>query len=170
MKKDLLALLPKPAKGEIRIAVLSGEDSFVAHLDRKEAEEKMDAFEKRASLKKDDRKNKETHGSIRIWAAEGLRKPNADKAFANLLASGILWLAMRHWKEGDLIIKNVDAMLKENKTPVITASIAIPAPEGVMPDTAWAFMVGEKVHDGREQLKGMAPDQVKVIGGKASNV
>lgn len=165
MKKDPLALLPKPVKGEIRIVVLSGEDSFVAHLSRKDAEERMDAFEKRASLKKDDRKSKEAHGSIRMWAAEGVRKSNADNAFASLLVSGILWLAMRHWKEGDLIIKNVDAMLKENKTPVITASIAIPVPEGVMPDTAWAFMVGEKIHDGRDELKGMAPEQVKVIGG-----
>ena len=163
MNKDPLSLLPAPQPGEIRIAVLDGEATFLAHLQESEVNAVLDAFEKRTKISENDRANQMVHASIRIGIAKALRQENAADTFTRVLAAGVLWLAMRHWKNGAEIVRGVKIMLREDKTPVITASIANPVPEGTMPDTAWAFMVGETIHDGREQLEKLDSEQVILV-------
>lgn len=161
---DPLTLLPHPEPGELRIVVLDGANTFMAHLPRDTCEDVMDAFERRTSMTLQARTSRETHASVRIQVAEGLRKEDAEARFTDVLASAVLWLAMRHWSNGDAIIDGVDELLGQGRTPVITASIADPAQGRFMPDTAWAFMVGEKIHDGRAQLAKLGPEEVRMIG------
>lgn len=161
---DPLTLLPHPEPGELRIVVLDGANTFMAHLPRDTCEDVMDAFERRTSMTLEARTSRETHASVRIQVAEGLRKDNAEARFTDVLASAVLWLAMRHWSNGDAIINGVDELLGHGRTPVITASIADSTQGRFMPDTAWAFMVGEKIHDGRAQLAELGPEEVRMIG------
>lgn len=162
---DPLTLLPHPEPDELRIVVLDGANTFMAHLPRDTCEDVMDAFEKRASMTIEARTSRETHASLRIQVAEGLREDDAEARFTGVLASAVLWLAMRHWSNGDAIVDGVDELLGQGRTPVITASIADSAEGRFMPDTAWAFMVGEKIHDGRAQLAELGPEEVRMVGG-----
>lgn len=157
---DLLSLLPEAQDNEMRIVVLEGKNTFLATLEREKAEDIMNAFEKTMGIPWEERQSQMTHAMMRIHIATALRKPTASKTFRNIYAAGVLWLAMRHWTNGQEIINGVDAMLKEKKTPVITASIANPVPDQTVADTAWAFMVGEGIHDGRDQLKNLESNKV----------
>jgi hypothetical protein len=161
---DPLALLPDPAPGEMRIVTLEGSNTFMAMLLRDQAERTMDAFEHRAGLTAHGRTSRETHASIRIAVAEGLRRQDADARYTDVLAAAVLWLAMRHWSDGEAIMEGVDAMLAAGETPVLTASIAEADSGRFLLDTAWAFMVGRSIHDGRGQLSDLGPEEVRVIG------
>ena len=162
--EDALSRLPAPDPGETRLVVLDGENTFIARVPQGRAGDIMDAFEKRASMTIAARTSRETHASVRIEVARGLRAPNAEARFTDVLAAATLWLAMRHWSNGGAIIEGVDELLRQGTTPVITASIAAPAPERTMPDTAWAFMVGDRIHDGRERLRDLGPQEVVLVG------
>lgn len=166
-KKDPLDLLPPPSPGEMRIAVLDGDNTFLAHVHRDRSEGIMDAFEKRAGLTQSARTSRETHASIRIDVARGLRMPDAQARFTDMLAAAVMWLAMRHWSHGRAIARGVDDLIGQGRTPVMTAAIAAPDKGRFMPDTAWSFMVGERIHDGRDQLRTIGPEEVRVIGGGA---
>ena len=161
---DPLSRLPPPEQGEIRIVVLDGMKTFLAHAPRTKCEEIMDAFERRASMTHAARTSRETHASVRIEVARGLRTPEAEARFTDILAAATMWLAMRHWSNGKAIVDGVDDLLRQGITPVITAAIAEADEDSFMPDTAWAFMVGDRIHDGRDQLRTIGPEEVRVIG------
>lgn len=164
---DPLVLLPDPVPGEMRIVTLEGNNTFMAMLLRDQAERTMDAFERRAGLTAHGRTSRETHASIRIAVAEGLRRQDADARYTDVLAAAVLWLAMRHWSDGQAIADGVDAMLAAGETPVLTASIAEADEDRFLPDTAWSFMVGRIIHDGRSRISDLGPEEVKVIGKNA---
>jgi len=161
---DPLALLPDPVPGEMRIVTIEGGNTFMAMLLRHEAERTMDAFERRAGLTAHGRTSRETHASIRIAVAEGLRRQDAEARYTDVLAAAVLRLGMRHWSDGEAIAEGVDAMLAAGETPVLTASIADADATRSVPDTAWSFMVGSRIHDGRNRLAQLGPEEVQVIG------
>lgn len=164
-KDNPLSRLPPPEPGEIRIAVLEGSNTFLAHTQRSQCNAIMDAFERRAGLTQSARTSRETHASIRIDVARGLRMPDAEARFTDVLAAAVMWLAMRHWSDGRAIARGVDDLIEQGRTPVMTAAIADPDGGRFMPDTAWSFMVGERIHDGRDQLRTIGPEEVRIIGG-----
>lgn len=164
-ESDPLSRLPSPEPGEVRIVVLDGANTFLAHAQRIRCDEIMDAFEKRAGLTQSARSSRETHASIRIDVARGLRTPDAEARFTDVLAAAVMWLAMRHWSDGRAIARGVDDLIEQGRTPVMTAAIADPDGGRFMPDTAWSFMVGERIHDGRDQLRTIGPEEVRIIGG-----
>lgn len=159
---EILSRLPPPGPDEVRIVVLIGQGAFVAHESRARLDEVMDAFERRAGMTPAARTSRETHALVRIECARLLRAAGAEDRFREVVASAVLWLSLRHWSNGEAVLAGVDGLLEEGRHPVVTASIADVDPARTMPDTAWAFMVGEAVIDGRDRLEGLAPYIVQV--------
>ena len=155
--------LDAPAIGSLRIVTLLKDAAFVADIPYSQAATIMKAFENRAQLTHEDRNSRETHAAVRIDIAKGLRLPDAVDRFSDVLGSAVLWLALKHWSNGENLVKGIEAQIADEKPVVLTVSIADPAPEGSMADTAWAFLVGERIHDGRDQLYQTRPERVSLI-------
>lgn len=154
-----------PAPGEIQIVVLLGDATFVAWAPGTSVDQLMDAFEVRAGLTAEDRASRLSHASMRVRIARDLRSGDAGRLFPEVLASGCIWLALRHWSGGGDIRRGFDETMRSAGSAVVTCSIADPAPEGMMADSAWAFMVGTRIHDGRAQLAAVQPGEVEIMRG-----
>lgn len=74
-----------------------------------------------------------------------------------------MWLALRHWSNPAEMQKGLDQQISSEGRAVITVSIADKTPKNIQPDTAWSFMIGSQIHDGRSQLTEIEPGNVKVI-------
>lgn len=151
-----------PEQGEIQIVTLLGATTFIGWAPAERADSIMDSFERLARIPTEGRADHATHVSIRLETARLLRGPDAERLFTDRLAAACLWLAMRHWSNGEEVRRGVALQMEASGYAVITASIADPAPENTLQDSAWAFMVGSRVHDGRAQLAGQPPHVVKL--------
>lgn len=149
-----------PEPGEIQIVALLGVDKFIGWAPADTADALMDSFERRAHLTEEARTDQVVQAQVRMRIAQDLRDPNSGTLFRDVLAAGCLWLALRHWSNAALVRKGIDEQLATGRGVVVTASIADPAPNGAMKDTAWAFMVGDRIHDGRGQLANRVPNEV----------
>jgi hypothetical protein len=154
-----------PAPGEIQIVVLLGYATYIAWAPGASVEQLMDAFEARSGLTPEDRASRLSHASIRVRIARDLRSADAAQLFTEVLASGCVWLALRHWSGGADIRRGLDETMRTEGAAVVTCSIADPAPEGMMADSAWAFMVGTRIHDGRAQLAAVEPGEIEIMRG-----
>ena len=152
-----------PEKGEAQIVVLLESATFVGWAPYKTVDQLMDAFEKRSRLTVDDRDDQLAHAAVRVRIAQGLRSKQVETMFPEVLAAGCVWLALRHWSAGDRMRQGVQDTMDEHGFAVITCSIAVPPPEGMMPDSAWAFMVGDRVHDGRPRLAAVTPGEIELV-------
>lgn len=162
MHPDLETMEP-PAAGELRLVVLVGGTSFITTTPRDRVTNLMDAFEKRIGISNEDAQNQMVHGSLRITIAKELRSADGLRWFNEVFAAGCLWMALRHWSQGNAMMQGLDAQMKQDGYAILTVSIADEAPEGVHPDTAWAFMIGSAVHDGRPGLLKQPVGEIKVI-------
>lgn len=153
-----------PQKGEVQIVVILGPMIFIAWASRDKVEGLMDSFEQRAKLTQDDRTSQLAQASVRVEIARLLRGDAAERHFTEVLAAGCLWLALRHWSGGEQMRKGLDKQMEDTGYAVVTASIPDVAPAGQAPDTAWAFIIGSRIHDGREQLAATEPGKLSMIG------
>lgn len=161
-----------PESGEIQIVTLIGADMFLAWAPAETIEDLMDAFERRAGLTESARSDREAQGVMRIRIAEALRSHPREKAegsWQEVLASGCLWLALRHWSSAEQMGKGLKEQIERSGSAIITASIPDRPPEGMMADTAWAFMIGSNIHDGREELARTPGGEVRIVGGNLAN-
>jgi len=149
-----------PEPGEVQVVVLLGTTTFIGWAPATTIEGIMDSFERGASITAEERYDQTVQASIRMETARLLRGPDAEHLFTDRLAAACLWLALRHWSRSEEMAKALREQMAAAGRAVVTASIADPAPEGTMPDTSWAFMIGSEVHDGRPQLAAQPPDQV----------
>lgn len=154
-----------PAPGEIQIVVLLGDATFLAWAPGASVDRLMNAFEARAGLSIEDRASQLAHASIRVRIARDLRSANAERLFTEVLATGCVWLALRHWSGGSDMRRGFEETMRSAGSAIVTCSIADPAPEGMMADSAWAFMVGTRIHDGRDQLAAVSPGEVEIVRG-----
>ena len=152
-----------PQDGEVQIVVLLGADTFIAWAPAASLDGLMDSFERRAGIKEADRTDQLAHASIRMRIAADLRGPDSERLFTDVLAAGCLWLSMRHWSRSAEMAMGLARQMEERNRAVLTASVADPAPEGMQPDTAWSFMIGDRIHDGRDRLALVAPGEVQLI-------
>lgn len=152
-----------PKKGEIQIVVLMDNNTFIAWAPADTVDSLMDSFERRMKLSEADRTDQIAHAAIRVRIAQALLGPDAEKLFTDVLAAGCLWLSMRHWSDGTTLSDGVSEQMQAAGSAVITASIATEPPPGIAPYTAWAFMVGDRIHDGRKQLSAISPGQVEIV-------
>lgn len=157
-----MPVMREPARGEIQIVVLLGATSYVGWAPAERVGSVMDSFEKRAGLTEADRSSRETQAGVRAEIARLLRGENAEQVFREVLAAGALWLSLRHWSGAERMRQGLEQQMALTGSAVITAGIADPAPEGMAPDTAWAFMVGSRVHDGRPQIAEVRPGDVEI--------
>lgn len=152
-----------PEDGEVQIVVLLGADTFIGWAQADAIGGVMDAFERRAKLAPADRTDQLTQAAIRAHIAGDLRGPDSARLFTEVLAAGCLWLAMRHWSRSAEMVEGLERQMAECNRAVLTLSIADPAPERMAPDTAWAFMIGDRIHDGRDRLARVTPGEVELI-------
>lgn len=153
---------PMPSAGEVQIVVLLGTTTFIGWAQQQQLEDLMDSFETRSKLTEADRTNQISQASIRVEIARHLRSPEGERLFTDVLASGCLWLALRHWSNGKEMQAGLVQQMEQTGFAIITASIPDIAPDGMTPDTAWAFMIGSKIHDGRTQLADIKPGEVSL--------
>lgn len=153
-----------PAQGEIQIVVLLGDTTFVACAPRDDAEGLMDSFEWRAHLSLGDRSNQLSQAAVRVEIARLLRGEDAERHFKDVLAAGCLWLSLRHWSGSVQMQEGLERQMEETGYAIITASIPDQTPAGQAPDTAWAFIIGSRIHDGRGQLAATEPGKIFLIG------
>ena len=156
----------QPEQGEIQIVVLLGEAVFTAWTPREQAVAHMDSFEARSKFTVEDRADQHVHGAIRAEITRLLRGPDAERLYGDVLASGVLWLALRHWSASEEVERGIATEFEKTGYAILTASIPDETPPGVHPDTAWSFMVGSTVHDGRARLAKAPPGKVFVIDAK----
>lgn len=149
-----------PEPGEIQIVALLGASTFVSWAPADTVEALMDAFERRMSLGEGARTSLETQMRVRLWAVDTLRSERAGTAWGDVVAAGCLWLSLRHHSGAAEMRKGVDAQLATSGV-VVTASIG--ESPGALPGTAWSFMVGDRIHDGRMQLAATPHSQVVVM-------
>ena len=152
-----------PADGEVQIVVLQGANTFIGWAPAIAIEGIMDSFERRAGLKPEDRDDRLCHAAMRVRIANDLRGPDAERLFTDVLAAGCLWLSLRHWSRSAEMTGGLRRQMAETGSAVVTASIAEPPPESMAPDTAWAFMIGDRIHDGRKRLTDVQPGEVELI-------
>lgn len=152
-----------PNPGEIQIVVLLGATTFIAWAPQTEVEGILDSFEKKAGLTVEQRTGQAAHAAIRIEIARHLRGPKAERMFTQTLAAGCLWLALRHWSGSQEMQDGLRKQMEQDDFAVVTASIPDHPPEGALHDSAWAFMIGSRIHDGRDQLAGQKVGIAKII-------
>lgn len=155
-----------PEAGEVQIVVLIGVDTFIGWAPATQVGGIMDAFERRAGLTIEDRTSQLSHAAIRVKVATSLREPGSARLFTDVLAAGCLWLALRHWSNSDDMAEGLDRQMSQTGSAVVTASIPDNAPPGMAADTAWAFMVGSRVHDGRPRLATVEAGRVELMTGE----
>lgn len=143
--------------------VLLGTTTFIGWASADSVDDIMDSFEQRLGLPSEARTSRDMQARIRIDVAERLRLPDAETRFTDVLAAACLWLALRHWSGSGEMRTGLAKQMADAGMAVVTASIADPAPEGAMADTAWSFMVGGRTHDGRDRLRGLGPETVEII-------
>jgi len=152
-----------PKQGEAQIVVLLESATFIGWAPFDTVDHLMDAFERRSHLSVGDRTDQVAHAAMRVRVAQGLRSQEAAEIFPEVLAAGCLWLALRHWSASERMREGVERTMDEHGFVVITCSIAVPPPVGMIPDSAWAFMVGDRTHDGRPRLAAVTPGEVELI-------
>ena len=161
--KELTTLMPKAKSGDLRILVRRGKVVVLSVIPSKEIEDRINAFEKRASLEKADRKNQESHGSIRLWSSDLLEATNAGKASMALLPSAALWMSLRHWKHGDRHAKSLKDMMARKQSPHLTIQIREGANDAEkIAENAWSFALGENFLIEEETLASLSRDDVRI--------
>lgn len=154
--------IPIPEQGEIRIVVLLGGAKFIGWVPRDRMDRILESFERSRKLGAADRTDRYVQASLRVWIAEALRRPEAERLFTDVLAAASLWLALNHWSNAADMRAGLDRQMDETGYAVITASIPDASPDGMVRDTAWAYMIGSGIHDGRAQLAQVKPGDVVV--------
>lgn len=150
---------PKP--GDLRIVALIDGLEFTTAVPCRLVDGIMDAFERRHALAKGDRDNRDIQMRMRMAIAERLQAPGADAIFAGTLAPGCLWLAMRHWSNAADMSAGLSGQMDETGQAVLT--VAVGGSPSSLPGTAWSFMIGDAVHDGRARMAELGPDRVVVV-------
>ncbi len=141
------------------VVVLDGLTCF-AWPPRDGLDDVMDAFERRAGLTPSDRTSLEGQMSLRLWVHDLLRGPGADARFTDVGAAACLWLALRHYSAGHDLRRGLDEQVVAGDA-VLTISIG--HTPGTLPGTAWSFMVGDRIHDGRPRLAETPPCTVTIL-------
>lgn len=157
--------IPPAIPGNVQIVVPMQGITFVGWAPISDVEAIMDSFERRARIDRDRRHDRIDQMRVRIEIARLLRGPDAADRFTDVLAAGCLWLALRHWLNGAEMRSILDARMERSGSAVLTVCIADPTPETSMPDTAWAFVVSDRVDDRRKAFDGMPPDTAALLRG-----
>lgn len=163
-KKEILGAMPKAKATDIRIIFHNGKNAMLSVVPLKEVDERNKAFEKRASLETEDRKNQETQGSIRLWAADLLNMPSPNKNSTALIPSAALWMTLMHWKNGDRNAKQMKKLTSEKKPAFLIISHADKVgKEDKMTESSWSFGFHDELDIEETQFYAIAPDSVRLV-------
>lgn len=150
-----------PSPGRLKLVVLIDEMQFHSIIPGDAIEGLVSSMEDRIKGGQDARHDMPTQMSLRSWVATVLRERETAKAsFDDVAGAACLWLTMNHYREGGRMREAVRSTIGAGTT--LTVSIA-DSPEAAS-GTAWSFMVGDRIHDGRGHLAGHAPGQISVYG------
>lgn len=152
-----------PAPGEIRVVLLLDETTFIGWAPGSTIDALMDSFERRYAMPVERRLDQIAQMQLRVDIAQKLRQNGCEAAWTDRLCAGCLWLALRHYSHSQRLRDAIDGLI-----PVgVVLTISVSPHAGSYPDTAWAFMVGTCIQDGRQHLAGMPPNEVRTIEGQA---
>ena len=151
----------RPSAGQLKLVVLVDDLQFHSIIEMEAIEGLTTSMEARIQDGKGARTSLETQMSLRSWVAEALRSKETGKAsFDRIGGAACLWLTLHHYREGARMREAVRAMADRGAT--LTVSIA--NSKAAAPGTAWSFVVGDDMHDGRAHLADHDPGMISVYG------
>lgn len=154
-----------PAANEIKMVVLLEDIQYHVFLPLERLDPIMDALEERLEGGATLRGDRLAQMSLRQWVAGQLRdRSRAQKVFDDVGGAACLWLGLRHYEGATDLRNGIDRHAEEGVVLTISIGTAI----GSAPDTAWSFMVGREIHDGRRLLSEQPSDRVRIFGTDAA--
>ena len=157
---DTITKTRDPMPYEVKLVVLIDNIQYHSFIEEPRVTWILDSLEKRFQIAEPRRSDRLWHMSLRQSVAKRLRQMETSKAFFDDAGGACcLWLGLRHYEGGEQLRKGLEATI--SKGAVLTISIG--NSPGSAPDTAWSFMIGHDIHDGREALARHRPDQVRIF-------
>jgi hypothetical protein len=143
------------------MAVLIDDVQFHVFLQKDRIGGLLDAMERRLTGGASLRHDRLAQMSLRQWVAAQLRdRKRAAAMFDDVGGAACLWLALRHYAGSDDIARGIDRHDEEGMVLTVSIGEAIDS----APGTAWCFMLGHDVLDGRDQLAGQRSDHLRIFG------
>lgn len=150
-----------PRQDELKMVVLVDDAQFHVFLEKSRIDGILDAMERRLKGGPTLRRDRMAQMSLRQWVAAGLRdRQSAAAMFDDVGGAACLWLGLRHYAGSDDIARGIDRHDREGM--VLTVSIGEAMDSA--PGTAWSFMLGHDVLDGRAQLAVQPSDRIRIFG------
>lgn len=151
-----------PMPGELKLAVLVGRIQFHAFQPVAALDPLMDAVERRFRDGSSLRHDRIGQMSIRQWVSSELRGDvkAAQARFDDLCGATCIWLALRHYEAAAHMM---DAVHRHAEGGVVL-TVSIGDNPSSAEGTAWSFMLGHDVHDGRALLADQPSDRLLLYG------
>jgi len=150
-----------PRHDELKMVVLIDDMQFHVLLEKSRLPHILDAMERRLKDGPSLRHDRLAQMSLRQWVAVQLRdRRRAAAVFDDVGGAACLWLGLRHYSGSDDIMRSIERRDHEG----MVLSVSIGEAMDSAPGTAWSFMLGDVVMDGRAHLARQHSDRIRIFG------
>ena len=152
-----------PMPGELKLVVIVGAVQFHAFQPVAVLDDLMDALERRLRDGERMRSDRLAQMSLRQWVAEQIGNADVEQAqatFNDIGGAACIWLGLRHYEASNHLRQSVDRHAGEGM--VLTVAVG-DSPQSA-PGTAWSFILGRSIHDGRAMLADQPSDRIAIYG------